>query len=198
MSEKLFRKRVRSIEDSMIIQLYWDRDESAISATSEKYGAYCRSIAMNILGDREDAEECVNDTYLGVWNSIPPHRPNVLPAFLGKITRNLSLNKYRQKHAEKRGCGQMGAVLDELAECVSDKSDIEQDIDRKELIKEINQFLGTLPQVKRGIFVGRYWRADSISEIAARYGMTENRVSVTLNRLRKQLNRYLSERGFEL
>ena len=189
---------MRSIEDSMIIQLYWDRDESAISATSEKYGAYCRSIAMNILGDREDAEECVNDTYLGVWNSIPPHRPNVLPAFLGKITRNLSLNKYRQKHAEKRGCGQMGAVLDELAECVSDKSDIEQDIDRKELIKEINQFLGTLPQVKRGIFVGRYWRADSISEIAARYGMTENRVSVTLNRIRKQLNRYLSERGFEL
>lgn len=186
------------MEDSQIIQLYWDRNQAAIPATSQKYGNYCQSIAQNILGNNQDAEECVNDTYLSAWNTMPPHRPNILSTFLGKITRNLSFNKYKHNHAEKRDSGEINFVLDELAECVSDTSDVEQEIDRRELIEEINLFLKSLPSVKRNIFVGRYWYADSIQTLAKRFGMTENNVSVLLNRTRKQLRGYLSERGFEL
>lgn len=186
------------MEDSQIIQLYWDRNQAAIPATSQKYGNYCQSIAQNILGNSQDAEECVNDTYLNAWNTMPPHRPNMLSTFLGKITRNLSFNKYKHNHAEKRGGGEINFVLDELAECVSDTTDVEQEIDRRELIKEINLFLKSLPSVKRNIFVGRYWYADSIQTLAKRFGMTDNNVSVLLNRTRKQLMGYLSERGFEL
>lgn len=186
------------MEDSRIIQLYWDRDESAIAATSEKYGAYCRSIALGILGSGEDAEECLSDTWLGAWNSIPPHRPSVLRTFLGKITRNLSFNKYKRDRAEKRGGGEMSAVLDELKECVGGTSDVEQELNRRELIGEINRFLGTLSAVKRNIFVSRYWYADSVSAIAKRLGMSETNVSVTLNRLRKQLRTHLAERGYEI
>lgn len=186
------------MDDSMIIQLYWDRSERAIPATSEKYGNYCTSIARNILGNREDAEECVNDTYWKAWNSIPPHRPGVLAAFLGKITRNLCLNRYRQMHADKRGGGDLPQVLDELAECVSGAEDVESEIDRRELIREINAFLSALSDVKRSIFICRYWYVDSISDIASRFKITENNVSVTLNRLRINLRRYLIERGFEV
>ena len=106
------------MEDSQIIKLYWDRDQAAIPATSQKYGNYCLSIARNILGNSQDAEECVNDTFLNAWNSMPPHRPNMLSTFLGKITRNLSFNRYKYNHAEKRGNGEIQCVLDELAECV--------------------------------------------------------------------------------
>lgn len=186
------------MDDIQIVQLYWDRDEQAIPATSAKYENYCIAIAMNILGSPEDAEECVNDTYLNAWNAMPPHRPHVLSAFLGKITRNLSLNKYRQIHAEKRGGGRLPQVLDELAECVSGTVTVEQEADRRELIKAINSFLGTLSPAKRSIFVCRYWYLDSISDIASRFGMTANHVSVTLNRLRTSLRNHLTERGFEI
>ena len=186
------------MDDAKIVQLYWDRNEQAIPATANKYGNYCTSIAKNILGNHEDAEECVNDTYMNAWNSMPPHRPNILSTFLGKIVRNLSLNRYKHNTADKRGGGQATVVLDEISNLVSGKDDVEQEIDRKELVKAIDSFLDRLPTDKRNIFVCRYWYFDSISDIANRFGMTENNVSVTLNRLRLKLHNYLLERGFEL
>lgn len=186
------------MDDSRIVELFWSRDESAVSAVAEKYGGYCRSIAFGILGSAEDAEECLSDTWLGAWNSIPPHRPSVLRTFLGRITRNLSFNKYKRDRAEKRGGGGISLVLDELAECVSGGEDPAQELNRRELIAEINSFLCSLTEQKRGVFVARYWYAESMSAIAGRFGMSENNVSVTLNRLRKQLRAHLSERGFEI
>jgi RNA polymerase sigma-70 factor (ECF subfamily) len=186
------------MDDLKIVQLYWDRDEQAIPATADKYGRYCTAIAKNILGSNEDAEECVNDTYLNAWNSMPPHRPSVLSTFLGKLTRNLSFNRYKHNTADKRGGGETTAVLDELLEIVSDTDSVEQEINRKELVKAIDTFLGTLSADKRGIFICRYWYFDSISTIASSFGMTENNVSVNLNRTRLKLHNYLLERGFEL
>ena len=186
------------MEDGSIVQLYWDRDEQAIPATAEKYGNYCASIAKNILDRREDAEECVNDTYMSAWNAMPPHRPQILSAFLGKLTRNLSLNRYKQNTAGKRGGGEAPVVLEEIAELVSDTDGVEQEIDRRELIAAIDAFLDRLPADTRGIFVCRYWYFESISHIASRFGRTENQISAVLSRLRPKLRSYLSERGFDL
>lgn len=186
------------MDDEKIVQLYWDRNDQAITATADKYGRYCASIAKNILDNKEDAEECVNDTYLNAWNSMPPHRPSILSTFLGKITRNLSFNKYKYNTADKRGGGEVALVLDEIAELVSGTDSVEQEVSRKELLKAIDAFLDRLPPDKRSIFVCRYWYFDSVSDIAYRFGMTENNVSVTLNRLRLKLHNNLLERGFEL
>lgn len=186
------------MNDKDIIQLYFDRDHKALSATAKKYGKYCTSIAKNILGNDEDAEECVNDTYLNTWNSIPPTRPTILSAFLGKVTRNIAFNKYRHNHVKKRGSGEIALVLDELTDCVSGLDDVEQEIDRRELVEAINSFLDTLSPQKRNIFICRYWYSDSVASIAKRYGMTENNISVILNRVRPKLRKYLLERGFEL
>ena len=186
------------MEDVKIVQLYWDRDESAITETSNKYGNYCTSIALNILGDIEDAKECVNDTYLNAWTSMPPHRPNILSTFLGKITRNLSFNKYKYDHTQKRGNGQLPIVLDELSECISGKEDIQTEMEYQELVKCIDEFLDSLPPQKRKIFVCRYWYNDSIIEIAKRFHIKENAVSMTLARIRKKLRTYLVERGYDV
>ncbi|WP_298020110.1 RNA polymerase sigma factor [uncultured Dysosmobacter sp.] len=186
------------MDDESIIQLYWDRNDQAIRITSEKYGHYCKSIARNILDNDEDAEECVNDTYLNAWNSMPMHWPKQLSTFLGKITRNLSFNKYKHNRAEKRGSGEITLVLDELADCVSDTENIEQIIDRRELAKAINSFVRGLSTGKRNLFIRRYWYADPVLKIAADYGMLQGSVSKTLERTRKQLKAYLTERGFEL
>lgn len=176
------------MDDNQIIQLYLDRNEQALTATANKYGGYCSSIATNILQNKEDAEECVNNTYLNAWNSIPPHKPNNFATFLGKITRNLSINRQKHNIADKRGGGELTAVLDELTDLVSDKDDVEQAINHRELINIINNFLNTLSAHKRKIFVCRYWYFDSVSDIAIRFGMTENNVSVTLNRTRQKLH----------
>ena len=186
------------MDDAQIVQLYWDRNEQAIQATSDKYGNYCTSIAKNILGNQEDAEECVNDTYLNAWNAMPPHRPSILSTFLGKITRNLSFNRYKHNTADKRGSGELPVVLEELSNFVSGKDDVEQEVDRKALVKAIDDFLETLTTEKRSIFISRYWYTESITEISARYGMKAGAVSMTLNRLRLKLHNYLLERGFEL
>ena len=186
------------MEDSNIVQLYWDRNPKAITETANKYDKYCTSIAKNILGNYEDAEECVNDTYMNAWNSMPNHKPDVLSAFLGKITRNLSFNRYKLNHANKRGGSQIPAILDELGECICGTSNIEQELEYKELINAINSFLNTLSLKKRSIFVCRYWYSDSIADIAKQHGIRENTVSMTLIRLRKKLQKYLAERGFEL
>lgn len=186
------------MDDVRIVELYFERDESAISATEEKYGKYCTSIAKNILGNFEDAAECVNSTYLYTWNSIPPHRPNNLRTFLGKITRNLSLNRYKQNTADKRGAGELPAVLDELSALISNRSDVENEIIAKELVGEVNAFLGTLSQKQRGIFIRRYWHTESIADIAEKFSMKESAVTMTLTRIRKGLNEYLKKGGFML
>lgn len=186
------------MDDNTIVQMFWDRNQNAISVTSEKYGAYCMSIAYNILGNYQDAEECVSDTYLNTWNSIPTNRPKMLSTYLGKIVRNLSFNIYKKKKAQKRGSGQISLVIEELADVITDSNDIENEWNKKLLIESINSYLSELPDVKRRIFVCRYWYADSVKDIAGRFGMTENNVSVTLQRLRSQLHNYLVERGFEL
>ena len=186
------------VEDTQIVQLYWARDQKAITETVTKYGNYCTSIAKNILGNNEDAEECVNDTYMNAWNSMPPYRPNILSTFLGKITRNLSFNRYKHNHADKRGGSELSAVLAELSECVSGKDNIEQEIDYKELVKSIDSFLDTLSTKKRNMFICRYWYTESISEIAKQFNMRENTVSMTLNRIRLKLHKYLIEEGYEI
>lgn len=186
------------MDDIQIVQLYWERDEQAIPETARKYGNYCGAIAKNILGDYAEAEECVNDTYLKTWNAIPPHKPQKLSAFLGKIVRNLAFNRYKHNTAEKRGGGETALILDELAEVVSGKDDVEQVCEYKELTAILNAFLADLPAEKRDIFVCRYWYADSISEISARFGMSYFAVSMTLNRLRTKLRDYLTERGYEV
>lgn len=186
------------MDDHSIVQLYWDRDDRAITATSQKYGKYCTSIAKNILGNSEDAEECVNDTYLNAWNAMPTHWPEQLATFLGKITRNLSFNRYKHNHAEKRGSGEVAVILDELMDCVSDTDTIEQEIDRKESLEAVNGFIQQLPKDRRTIFVRRYWYADAVAKIAQDRGMRQGTVSKILERTRKRLRVYLSERGFEL
>lgn len=186
------------MEDNAIVRLFWTRNEQAIPQAQKKYGNYCFVIAKKILNNSEDAEECVNDTYLRAWNTIPPDRPKNLSAFLGKITRNLALNRYRYERADKRGGGRANEVLDELGDLVSEKGQTEDEIERQELIEAINCFLQTLSTEKRKFFICRYWYFDSIGQIATRFGVTENYVSVNLNRVRAKLRAYLLERGFEL
>lgn len=185
-------------EDSKIIELYFERNEEAISATDEKYGAYCMKISQNILGSTEDAKECVNDTYLAAWNSIPPKIPKILSLFLGKITRNFSLNLYRKRHSGKRGGGKYEVVLDEISELVSGKENVEKDFERREILFAINDFLKTLDDERRNIFVCRYWYFYSAKDIAKLFGKKESSVHSSLERTRKKLGKYLSERGFEL
>ncbi|MGC2872092.1 RNA polymerase sigma factor [Ihubacter sp. rT4E-8] len=186
------------MEDSRIVDLYWQRDEGAISATAEKYSKYCNHIAYNILYSSEDAEECVNDTYLRAWNAIPPHRPVQLSTFLGKITRNLALNKYKGYNAKKRGGGQTAAALAELEECVASRCLVEDFIDESVLTGVINDFLRGLPKVNRVIFVKRYWYMTPVKEIAAEMSMRENRVATMLFRMRKELKDCLEKEDIPL
>ena len=186
------------MQDKEIIALYWARDQRAIPETSRRYGSYCAAIARNILASCEDAEECVNDTWLGAWNAMPPHRPSVLSTFLGRLTRNLAINRWRFLNTEKRGGGETALVLEELTDCVSDSDDVEGAIEQRELVSAINDFLRKLPEQKRNIFLCRYWYSESVVDISARFGMKENAVSKTLGRTRTALRRYLTERGFEL
>ena len=186
------------MEDEGIVQLYFDRNENAIEESVKKYGAYCSAIARNILSAPEDIEECVNDTWLHAWNAMPPHRPKRLSTFLGKITRNLSFDRYKSQHRAKRGGNTMELVLDELAECVSNGETPEQQIQEKELKEDINRFLLSLSEDQRYQFLLRYWYASSISEIAKRFHKTEDQVSVSLFRIRQQLKAYLKEKGYSL
>ncbi len=183
------------MNDCDIVELFFDRSEQAILETGKKYGRYCHTIAYNILRNKEDAEECVNDTYLKAWNSIPPKRPNRLQTYLGKITRNLALNKLEQSTAQKRGKGQVPLVLDELAECIPDtksSTDIVEDMYVKELL---DCFLDALPTETRIIFIRRYWYMSSVKDIAREYKLTESNVTVTLFRTRKKLKEFLEKEG---
>lgn len=181
------------MEDKRIVDLYWMRSESAISETDKKYGKYCRYIAERILESEEDVREVQNDTYLQVWNTVPPERPNSLRAYLGAICRNLSLNRYEASHAQKRG-GEVSLALNELSECIADRE--EQDDINERLCELLDSFLATLPKRTRRVFLRRYWYASSISEIAKDYGMSENNVTVMLHRTRKTLAQLLQKEGF--
>ena len=186
------------MEDQQIVQLYFDREERAIPETAKKYGRYFMTIARNILGNGEDAEECVNDTYLQAWNTIPPNRPQMLSAFLGKIVRNLAFNKYKYNTADKRGKGELPLVLQELAGCIPSAEDVAKTYEKKELTQMINEFLAALPEEKRRLFVRRYWYTDSVNDIARHYGMSPAAVSMSLKRLREKLHHFLKERRYEL
>ena len=183
------------MEDLEIVELYWQRNEEAIKETSKKYGNYCYTIANNILYNNEDAQECVNDTYLGAWNAIPPHHPNVLSTFLGKITRRLSLNKWREKNAIKRGNGEAALSFDELEECIPSNSSIKEELALKELSEAINTFLETLKVDERKVFVCRYFYFESIDEIAFRFSFTPSKVKMMLKRTRDKLKDYLVKKG---
>ncbi len=186
------------MDDTKIIDLYWARSESAISETAKKYGSYCHSIAFRILRSDQDSEECVNDTWLGAWNAIPPKRPAVLSTFLGRITRNLSLNRWREYSAEKRGGGEMTVALEELQECVPAPGGVEAGLDDMALTEQIDRFLGTLSAEKRKIFVQRYWYLCSIREIANNSGVSAGKVKVTLFRTRQALREALRKEGIAL
>ena len=185
------------MRDSDIIELFFARDESAIEQTREKYGNYCSRIAMNILKDHGDAEECVSDTYLAVWNAIPPERPQSFLSYLGKITRNLALSRYRSRHAARRGEEETALAIDELSDIVSGE-DVEETVDMRAISVEISAFLREQPEKKRVAFVLRYWYAKSVSEVARQTGQTKSACAMTLSRMRKKLAERLSERGFSI
>lgn len=184
------------MDDEQIIRLYWDRLEIAIKETDAKYGPYCNSIAYNILQSKEDAEECVSDTYLDTWNSIPPTRPKVLSAFLGKITRRISIDRWRTKTRDKRGGGEIPVVLDELTECVADTQTVESEFDRRELVRVLNRFLGGLSVTERKVFLRRYWYLDSIDDISTRFDFSQSKTASMLHRIRLRLRAFLDEEGY--
>jgi len=186
------------LEDLKIIDLYFERDEAAITETSVKYGAYCHTVSWNVLRDTEDAEECVNDTWLHTWNAIPPTRPNSLKAFVGRIARNLSLNRLKEKNAKKRGNGDNDLALEELDEFISAGATVEDEVEGKLLSEEINRFLSTLPKNMRIAFVQRYFYFSSVREIAEDCGFTENNVKSLLFRSRNRLKEHLEREGFVL
>ena len=181
------------MEDKMIVDLYWQRDEGAIAATAKKYGAYLRSIAFNILSDIMDAEECVNDTYVGAWTSMPDKRPEKLLPYLGKLTRWLALNRLDGRRSLKRGGGETALCLDELSEIPDSCSDPEQRIEYNELCKAINRFLSMLRPVERQVFLARYWFVTPVSEIADKFGFSASKVKSMLMRTRNKLKKYLEE-----
>lgn len=186
------------MDDRKIVCLFLERNELALKEVSRKYGGYCLRIAQNILGNYEDAEECVNDTYLRAWNSIPPNEPTSLGAFLGRITKNLSLDRARFFRCEKRGGNKETLSFEELEDFLSENNSVESESELNEMIEAINTFLRSLPAKKRLMFVARYWQCDKLSDIAARYGMSESSVASSLSRTCKKLRDYLIKRGFEI
>jgi RNA polymerase sigma-70 factor (ECF subfamily) len=175
--------------------LLHSRDEQALQASMQQYGALCRTVARSILGSDEDAEECLNDALLQIWNSIPPADPENYCAYLMKTVRNLALNRYKARHREKRGNGQVSQALDELAEIFPAAENVEKELEQRELLNAVTAFLQGLPEQQRNLFIYRYWQAEAIADLAALSGMTENHVKVTLSRLRKRLQKYLREEG---
>ena len=185
------------MQDSQIIELLFERDEASLAELERKYGAACYSVARNILGNDADAEECVNDSYLGVWNSIPPHRPQRLLPYICRIARNLAIKKYHQNTAQKRNSF-YDVALDELSDCLAAPDSPEMDVVAHETGECINAFLGKLDSLSRVIFVRRYWFSDSPEEIARLVGKSKNFVAVRLTRTRQRLREYLSERGVDV
>jgi len=184
------------MDDREIVDLYWQRDEHAIEATAAKYGAYCMKISQNILSDRADSEENVNDTYLHAWNAMPPQSPAILSAFLGKVTRNLALNRYKARSAQKRQGDAFALSLEELDDCVPALSSPDDEAMAAELGQSISAFLRTQSEDARSMFILRYFYCDSIEEISSRFGCGESRVKTTLLRTRRKLKQHLVKEGY--
>lgn len=181
--------------DREIISLFEKRNEKAIAEVTRKYGDYCYSVALRILGSPLDAEECVNDTWLAAWNKIPPEDPEDLSAYLARITHHTAVAKLRRMNAEKRGGGEIDLVFEELDECLSDRADAESPLLVKELAAAVNRFYTTLPKKTRDIFIARYYSARPFDEIADAYGTSEANVRLILSRVRKKLRAYLEKEG---
>ena len=186
------------MEDTQIIELYFARDEQALTRSSEKYGGLCMSIAQRILNSRPDSEECVNDTWLGAWNSIPPANPFSLSAFLSRITRNLAVDRLRRKTAQKRGFGEYSCALSELDECIPDPGTAEERTYVRELGRTLNAFLATEAALDRKIFVSRYFYCETTAQTAEKLGLTQGQVKVRLHRCRERLRKYLRSQEFDL
>jgi len=184
------------MEDHQIIELYRQRDADAITETAEKYGAYCYAVAHGILHSAEDAEECVNDTWLRAWDAIPPQQPRVLRMFLAKITRGLAFDRFRAGRTEKRGGGETALVLEELAECLPGRTDVEAEYQGRELGRCVGAFVRALPEREGNLFIRRYFFTEPLAEIAKRYGLSENNVTVILSRTRKKLKTHLLKEGY--
>lgn len=185
------------MEDSKIIELFFERSESAIIELSKKYGSLCNKIAENFLDDPLDREECVNSAFLGVWNSVPPQRPSPLVSYIARIVRNLAIKKYRQNHAAKRN-GSFDIALDELENCFPDSNSVENEIYLMEISSLINEFLAKQNKESRVIFVLRYWYCFSVADIAKQVGLQPHNVSVKLSRTREKLKSYLLKKGVSL
>ena len=185
------------LEDSKIIELFFARVEQAIVELSAKYGTVCGRIARNILKNDLDAEECVNDTYLAAWNTIPPQKPNPLRTYIFRIVRNISIARYHANTSVKRN-SIYDVALDELENCLTASLTVEQEISAKELSRQIDRFLATLDEENQMMFVRRYWYSDSISDIAERFQTSSNNVSVRLSRIRNKLKTHLKKEGFEI
>ncbi len=184
------------MEDQVIIDLYWKRSEQAITETDVKYGRFCYGLAHNILENREDAEESVSDTYFAAWNAMPPHRPSILMAFLAKITRRISIDRFRAGRAAKRGGGQMVLALEELGDCASPEPNVEEVAMGRELYGALNRFLDSLPETERTVFLRRYFLLDTALEIGKSFGFTESKVTSMLHRTRQKLKTHLRKEGY--
>lgn len=184
------------MDDQRIVQLYFARNEDAIVQTDRKYGRYCYCIAHNILENREDAEESVSDTYLAAWNTIPPTCPDILSTFLGKLTRNFSITRWRERSAAKRGGGELPIALEELGECVAGMEDVELEYERREIIRAYIAFLDALPVTERRVFLCRYWYVESVESIAEKFGFSQSKVKTMLHRARAKLRKQLAEEGY--
>ena len=182
----------QKMNDNDIIALFWARDERAISETAGKYGKFCHGIALNILSVKEDAEECVNDTYHKAWTGIPPQRPEYFRAWLGKVVRNIALNLWNRNHTQKRSNG-METMMSELEDCVPARENVESEIDDIELGKAISRWLGTLSEEDRTCFILRYWNGIPLKSVAARYGIDPDKLAQKMHRLRKSLKTALEE-----
>lgn len=183
------------MEDSRIVELYWQRDETAIRETADKYTGYCTAIAVNVLDRREDAEECVNDTWMDAWNTMPPHRPAILATFLGKITRRIAVDKWRRQHAQKRGGGQLPLVLSELEDCIGGDGNAADAAEKRLLEETVSAFIKSLPDAERRVFLCRYWHMESVERIAGRFDFTPAKVKSLLHRTRGKLRSCLEKEG---
>lgn len=184
------------MNDEKIIQLYWDRDEQAIRASMDTYGPYCRAVAREILHNPSDVEEAVADTWLKAWDAIPPGRPQYLRLFLGKLTRNISLSLWRRQTASRRGGGQVTLALEELGECIGKESSPEEQVNLRELEKALSAFLRNEPEMRRAVFLRRYFYLEDVESIARYYDLKENNVRVMLSCTRQKLKKYLKQEGY--
>ena len=184
------------MEDRKIVDLYFARSDQAVAETERKYGAYCRSIARNILGSEQDAEECVSDAWLAAWNSIPPQEPQSLAAYVGKLTRHKAIDRLRALKSRKRGGDAVTLALEELDECVPAGTCVEDEALRRELGEAVRRFLAGLDRTDRTLFLLRYWYLCPVDEIASRLGHTRGKVKTRLFRTRKKLRDYLEKEAF--